>query len=151
MVKATGPLREKTYLLTCAPNEYSNQTAHPRCLIRLHCPHWQNSYPWLSKMHPVKILSSLVECAGRSWSSPGRTCPTVRFLTLRLKSWDGLPAGTQHRNDVDSTLIRRLDVESMLCRGCFNIVWPLGINYPQTTNASILYKGRPCMYLPLTH
>ena len=74
---------------------------------------------------------------------------TVSDAEAKIMRW--LTSGTQHRNDVDSTLIRRLDVESMLCRGCFNIVWPLGINYPQTTNASILYKGRPCMYLPLTH
>ena len=29
------PQREKTYLVTCEPNEDSNQPAHPRCLIRV--------------------------------------------------------------------------------------------------------------------
>ena len=37
-----------------------------------------------------------------------------------------LSAGTQHWNNIDSTLIQRQDVESMLNRRCFNVVCPLG-------------------------
>ena len=33
--QSNGPQCEKTYLLTCAPNEDSNQPAHPRSLIRV--------------------------------------------------------------------------------------------------------------------
>ena len=36
-------------LLTCAPNEDSNQPAHPHSLIRVHCPCEETLYPWLSK------------------------------------------------------------------------------------------------------
>ena len=34
-LRTYGPKREKTYLITCAPNEDSNQPAHPRSLIRV--------------------------------------------------------------------------------------------------------------------
>ena len=64
--------REKTCLLTCALNEDSNQPAHPRSqdwvfVVRmkktLHlCP---------SKIHPLKVLVRLRECAGSSESSLG--------------------------------------------------------------------------------
>ena len=47
-------LREKTYLLTYAPNEASNKTAHSREIL----------HTWLSKMRPVKTLIRLRECAG---------------------------------------------------------------------------------------
>ena len=39
------PQREKTYLLTCAPNEDSDQTAHSRSLISLRCPHEESLHP----------------------------------------------------------------------------------------------------------
>ena len=44
------------HLLTCAPNEDSNQTAHPRCLISLRCLHDETLHPLLSKIRPVTIL-----------------------------------------------------------------------------------------------
>ena len=37
---------EKTYLLTCAQNEDSNQPLHS--LISLLCPHEETLHPWLS-------------------------------------------------------------------------------------------------------
>ena len=43
---------------------------------------------------------------------------------MRPISWN-YPAGMQHWNNVDSTLIQRLDVESTLTRRCFNVVCPL--------------------------
>ena len=54
------PQREKTYLQTCAPNEDSNQTAHPRSLIRVFVIRMKKlcilGYP---KMRPVKILTKM--------------------------------------------------------------------------------------------
>ena len=57
--------------MTCAPNEDSNQPAHPRSLISLRWPHEETMHPWLSKMHPVKILIRLYECTGWFESSSG--------------------------------------------------------------------------------
>ena len=54
----------KTYLLTCAPNEDSNQPVHPRSLISLRCSHEESLHPWISEMRPVKILIRLRECSG---------------------------------------------------------------------------------------
>ena len=60
----------KTYLiLTCAPNEDSNQPAHPRSHQSPRCPYDETMYRWLSKMRTVKILIRLRECAVRSESS----------------------------------------------------------------------------------
>ena len=69
------PRSLKTYLRACALNEDSNQHMHPRSLISLPCPHEEPTHPWLSKMHPVKILilRSLI------WIFAGRTCPTNFF------------------------------------------------------------------------
>ena len=58
------PQCEKTYLLTCAPNEDSKQPAHPCILISLRCPREKTLYPWVFEMRPEKILISLRECAG---------------------------------------------------------------------------------------
>ena len=46
----------------------------------LRCRQEETFYPWLSKMHPVKILVKLRECTDFALS----TCPKVNFLTLRL-------------------------------------------------------------------
>ena len=72
MRKKNEPQREKTHLLISAPNEDSNQPAQPRGPISFRCPHEDILHPWLSKMCPVNLR----------WE---RTCPKVRFLTLRLK------------------------------------------------------------------
>ena len=57
--------REKTYLLTFAPNEDSNQPAHLRILISpLGCPQEETLHHWISKLRPVKILIRLSKCAG---------------------------------------------------------------------------------------
>ena len=50
---ADEPQRRKTYLLACAPNDNSNQPAHP---------HEETLYPWLSKMCLVTILIRVREC-----------------------------------------------------------------------------------------
>ena len=55
---------EMTKLLTCVPNGDSNQLAIPRSLTNLRCPHEETFYPWLSKMHQVKIKIRLRERAG---------------------------------------------------------------------------------------
>ena len=51
------PKREKKYLLTCAPNENPNQSAHACSLKSLCCPHEETLHPRLSKMQPLKILN----------------------------------------------------------------------------------------------
>ena len=58
------PQRQKTYLLTCAPNEDSDHPAHPRSLISLRFQHEATLNRWLSKIRKVKILIRLRECAG---------------------------------------------------------------------------------------
>ena len=51
------PQREKRYLITCAHNENSNQSAHPHCLICLICPHKYTLHP--SRKHAYMILTPL--------------------------------------------------------------------------------------------
>ena len=63
------PQRVKPYLLPRAPNEDSNQPAHPHSLISLHCPHEETLHPWLFKMRTMKILIRLRVCASSSESS----------------------------------------------------------------------------------
>ena len=55
---------EKMYLLTCAQNEDSNQPAPSRNRISLRCPHYKSLHPRISKMHSLKILIGLCDCAG---------------------------------------------------------------------------------------
>ena len=52
------------YFLTCTPNEDFNQPAHSHSLIGVFSLHEETLHPWLSKMHPVKILIRRRECAG---------------------------------------------------------------------------------------
>ena len=47
------PQHEKTYLLTCSPNEDSNQPLHR--LISLLCPHGETLHPWLSSKSSDQI------------------------------------------------------------------------------------------------
>ena len=63
--------REKTHLLTYAPNEDSNQPAHPCSLIRIFVVSMTKLHLWLSQMRSVKILIRLRECAVWSESSLG--------------------------------------------------------------------------------
>ena len=56
----------KTRTFWHAHNEDSNQSDQS-----LRSPHEETLYSWLSKMHPVKILIRLHECAGWSESSLG--------------------------------------------------------------------------------
>ena len=58
------PEREKTYLLICAPNEDSNQPAHPRSLLCPRCPHEEILHPCLSKNRSLKIQIRLHEAMG---------------------------------------------------------------------------------------
>ena len=48
------PQCEKTYFLTCAPNEDSDQPANLDPDHSLHCPHEETSNPWLSKIAPFE-------------------------------------------------------------------------------------------------
>ena len=71
------PQDEKTYLLTCALNEYSNQPAHSLSLIRV----------FVALMKNLCIFSYPKDVQWRFWSDwaifPGLTCLKVRFRTLR--------------------------------------------------------------------
>ena len=82
------PQLQKTYLLTCLPNEDSNQPAHPRSLISVFIVRMKKKikkmHPWLSKLHPVKNLIRLRERTGWSESSQDAHVQKVRFLTLRF-------------------------------------------------------------------
>ena len=49
-----GVAHKQRYLLTCEPNEDSNQPAHPDQSLR--CPHGETLYPLLSEMRQVKTL-----------------------------------------------------------------------------------------------
>ena len=56
---------EKMNLLTCLPNENTNQLVHQHSLINIFIVYMKRLlHPWLSKMHPVKILIRLSECTG---------------------------------------------------------------------------------------
>ena len=46
------------------PKEDSNQPAHTRSLNSFHGPHEETFHPWLSEMHPVKIVIGLHKCVG---------------------------------------------------------------------------------------
>ena len=69
------PQREKTYLLTCALKEDSDQPAHPRSLIRV----------FVVRMMKLCILGC-PNCAQSRFLSdcPGGKCQKVHFLTLWL-------------------------------------------------------------------
>ena len=60
------PQHEKMYFLECASNEDSNQPALSVQSDQIFSCPLETLHPWLSKMHPVKILIRLCGCAG--WS-----------------------------------------------------------------------------------
>ena len=70
---ATYKLNEETNLLTCAPNEGSNQPAHPRSQVRAFVVRRKKRcvLGYLKCMRPAKIQIRLHECAGWSESSLG--------------------------------------------------------------------------------
>ena len=60
------------YLLTCTPDEDSNQPVHPRSVIIVFVVHMRKLRIFLlSRMRPVKNLSRLRKCTGWSESSLG--------------------------------------------------------------------------------
>ena len=65
--------------LKCAPNENSNQPAHP-----LRYLHEETLHPWLSKMRLVKSLIRLRECAG--WSESSLSAQVQRYVFCRCGS-----------------------------------------------------------------
>ena len=69
---AIEPQREKTYLLTYAPFEDTNQPARPSSLTSLRCSREVTLNHWLSKIHLMKILTRLL-----IWIFAARTCPKV--------------------------------------------------------------------------
>ena len=78
------PQREKTYLLTFAPNEDNSVCASTQSDQCLRCPHEETLHAWLSKIHQEKIPIRLCGYADWSESSQGAHVPKVRFLTWRF-------------------------------------------------------------------
>ena len=76
------PQREKTYLLTCAPNE--DQPARPRRLIWAFIVCTRKQHFWLSKMYPEEILIRLREYAG--WPESSLGAPIGRYVFWRCGS-----------------------------------------------------------------
>ena len=63
-ISTTDSLREKSYLLLCAPNEDSDQPAHPRSLISVFVVHMRNPAALAFQNALGKILIRLRGCAG---------------------------------------------------------------------------------------
>ena len=58
------------YILTCAPNEDSDQPAHPRSLIRVLVDRMKKLYILVyPKVRPVTMVIGLRECAGQAQMS----------------------------------------------------------------------------------
>ena len=71
----------------CARRRLKSTCASAQSYQTLRCPHEETLHPWLSKMHAVKILIRLRECAGLSESLLGAHVRSyVSFLMLRLIS-----------------------------------------------------------------
>ena len=59
-----------------------------------------------------------------------------------------MTAGAQRRNNVVSTLIQRVDVDSTFDRRCFNVVCPLGtFTFPDFFTLPFWFVDRPRMCL----
>ena len=80
---------EKTYLLICVPNKH---TCWYVCPTKTQISLWTQAiflvrmkklHPWLSKIHPVKILIRLRQCS-LIWIISGHTYQKVCFLLLEL-------------------------------------------------------------------
>ena len=80
------PQREETYLLTCAPNEYSNQPEHPHSLIRI----------FVVRMSLAVQNAPAEDSDQTARIFAGRTCPfpdvAVHFIyaTLRTVIWENV-------------------------------------------------------------
>ena len=74
----------------CAQRRLKSDCASAQSDLSLRCPHKEILGPWLSRMHPVKILLRLRECAGWSESSlDAHVC--LRFYGLINPSAVNLP------------------------------------------------------------
>ena len=80
VVISVEPQREKTYLLKCAPNEDSNQPAHPCSLIKDFVVRMKKpcilGYP---KCDQWRFWSDCARMRRLVWIFAGRTCPSVQF------------------------------------------------------------------------
>ena len=70
------------YFLIFALNKLKSPCTSKQSYQSLHCQHEETLHPWLSKMHPVKILFRLHKCAG--WSVSSLWAHIRHFLTLWL-------------------------------------------------------------------
>ena len=76
--------QEKTYLLTCAPIEDSTQLAHLRNPIKIFVSAWIIVETLVTLKAPGEDFDQTAGMSRMVWILVGRTCPKVRFLTLRL-------------------------------------------------------------------
>ena len=82
---------EKTYLLTCAPNEDSNKPAHRRSLIRVFVVRIKKRWhPFLSKRRPVVILIRLRKYTGWSESLLGAHVRRYVFLHCGTNAYEAM-------------------------------------------------------------
>ena len=93
------PGHDKTYKMTCAPNEDSDQPGHQPSLISLRCPHEETLGPLATLKCTTKNLVRLGGCLGWSESLLG-TRDLVGFVMLQsfvCRSWVlQFPADSKH-------------------------------------------------------
>ena len=84
VLQTCDPELEKTYLLKCAPNEDSNQSARPHSLFIVFIVRMEKRC-FLGQNGPIEDSDQTARMRSLIWIFTGRTYPKVRFLTLRLK------------------------------------------------------------------
>ena len=118
------PQHEETYRLTCAPNKDSDQTAHPRSLIRVFVVRMKKlcilGYP----NAPSEDSDQTARMRRLIWIFALRTNPKVRFLMLLLILW-------AHMTAVLKTA-RLIHTNSK-----FNSLMPNGLFYNNSLDSSI--------------
>ena len=76
--------RQKTYLLTWAPYEDSNQPVHPCCIIKVFISRERKFASLAIQNAPSEDSDQPAHSRRLIWIFAGRTCPNVRLLTWRL-------------------------------------------------------------------
>ena len=143
LVIKRDPGHSISYKITCATIEVSDQPVHETDQS-LRCPPEDTWDPRLPIDNPAKTLIIPRGCTGWSQSMLG-ACNLVGNDVPRSNYYSNrtpvsiLPADTQRRSNVDSTLIQHIDVKSSLNRRCFNVVCLLGYNMP--TNNIVCTRG----------
>ena len=77
--KRYAPQREKTYLLTCAPKEASDQPAHQHSLIRVFVVRVRKLWIIAIQIAPSEDSDQTARMRSLIWIFAGRTCPKYVF------------------------------------------------------------------------